>query len=288
MPPGGQSMGMFTGKESGRLVLILLRTKRGFTDFCFAGNTASNQWRKTPASPMLPDGLAKAASCQGSSLQQHPTWEHRDSGNYRCAGCCPLLCPQGQLWEPGCWSVCRPCVVCLSCPCSTCLGACAVSLRSRLALQKLFAFKKRCQRRQWGWRKRNSTSVVQTVKNALVGNNNLICFFSDNKSLDLMFDPTCFFLMCCHLPAKEELSWSSGLPTGFQEVMTRNSSCSPPLSTYCFWICQGTHWHTLRDCYFLIFYFLLSFLLRFDAGYKQMLYLEHDGEEKHSLGLTPS
>lgn len=70
-----------------------------------------------------------------------------------------------------------------------------------------------------------------------------------------MFDPTCFFLMCCHLPAKEELSWSSGLLTGFQEVMTCDSSCSPPLSMYCFWICLTE----MRDCYFLISFIFFYF-----------------------------
>lgn len=105
MPPGGQFMGMFMGKESGRLVLVLLGTKKNLTNFSFARNTTSSQRRKTPASPLLRDGFAKAASCQRSSLQQHPAREHRDSGNYRCAGCWPLLCPQSQLWEPGCWCV---------------------------------------------------------------------------------------------------------------------------------------------------------------------------------------
>lgn len=53
-------------------------------------------------------------------------------------------------------------------------------------------------------------------------------FFSDNKSLDPKFDPVCFFLLLLHLLAKEEPSWSSGLPTGFQEAVTRSSSHSSP------------------------------------------------------------
>lgn len=72
-----------------------------------------------------------------------------------------------------------------------------------------------------------------------------------------MFDPTGFFLLFFHLPAKEEPSWSSGLPTGFQEAVTRTSSHSPPLSTYCFWICQRTCWDE-RLLFFILFYFFFG------------------------------
>lgn len=159
VPPGGQLMGMFMGKDSGRLVLLLLGTKRSSTNFSFARSTTSHQRRKTPMSPLLCGGFAKAASCLRSSLQQHPAWEHRDSGNYRWAGCCALLC--AQIREPGHWCVRSHS---LAWSCCTCLRVWAVSVRNRLHLLPYKSFspsKKRSQRRQWCWRKRNSASVVQ-------------------------------------------------------------------------------------------------------------------------------
>lgn len=140
-PPGGQFMGMFVWEW---LDLVLLGTKRSFTNYSFARNTTSSQWRKTPVSPLLCGGFAIPAICQGSSLQQQPAWEHRDSGNYRCAGCCPLLCHRGPgagLGAGVCgavaWSSLPELFLC------TCQRACAVSVRCTSCLTKAFPLQKK-------------------------------------------------------------------------------------------------------------------------------------------------
>lgn len=42
-------------------------------------------------------------SSEQSKVQLSAAWEHRECGSHSCAA---LLCPQGQLWEPGLCSVC--------------------------------------------------------------------------------------------------------------------------------------------------------------------------------------
>lgn len=53
---------------------------------------------KPPHQPRYADGFARAVSHQRPSLQRHPALTMTD-----VQVACPLLCPQGQLWKPGCW-----------------------------------------------------------------------------------------------------------------------------------------------------------------------------------------
>lgn len=172
---------------------------------------------KPPHHPCVAVGCAKAASCQRTNLQQHAAWVCVGSGNCRCAG-----------HRTSCESLgagVRSCDLLWSSQAvhASSLGLCFTVFHSLLwKKNQLFSPQRWCHRRQWCWRK-NSTSLVQIVWNTLDGNNSCIHFFqSQQKPRSLCAFPAWF----CIIEPRKSQSWSSGLPTAFQEVMTCSSSHS--------------------------------------------------------------
>lgn len=97
------------------------------------------------------------------------------------------------------------------------------------------------------------------------------------KALTQCWPVVLLFPLFLYSVAKEDMIWSSVLPTGLQETVTSSSSHSPPLSTYC----SGF----VRECIEMKGCIFLSSLILNGSS----CFLKEVGrEETHSLGLTPS
>lgn len=153
------------GKEGGRFVLVLLGTMRSFTNFYFGKDTTADWWGRTFMLPLLCWWLCWSSKPPKAQPPVTPS-----------SGAC-------RLWL---LKVSRSLALC-SAPRASCeslgagVGGSSLSWSAQTAhlpgivchtseptgftscLKKALPPKRRCQRRQWCWRKRNSTSLVQTV-----------------------------------------------------------------------------------------------------------------------------